>query len=162
MAAATASSPQPPLRAFVRVSPDVVRRLDQDHAERSDFRAIGRVIAPGRRIGDQRFETEGAWKRSVRPWTAWHGNSSLRWNIRKGRGSEEKQEGTHTSRPATPAWLPQRLRRSAVNHRPTPRVGQRVCRSICLENLTYSPDQVSTVWQELQGIADRHADRPEC
>jgi DGQHR domain-containing protein len=53
------------LRAFVRVSPDVVRRLDQDHAERSDFRAIGRVIAPwGRRIGDQRFETEGAWKRS--------------------------------------------------------------------------------------------------
>ena len=34
------------LRAFVRVSPDVVRRLDQDHAERSDFRAIGRVIAP--------------------------------------------------------------------------------------------------------------------
>ena len=30
----------------------------------SDFRAIGRVIAPwGRRIGDLRFETEGAWKR---------------------------------------------------------------------------------------------------
>ena len=53
------------LRAFIRVSPDVVRRLDQDHADRSDFRAIGRVIAPwGRRIGDQRFETEGAWKRS--------------------------------------------------------------------------------------------------
>jgi DGQHR domain-containing protein len=53
------------LRAFVRVAPDVVRRLDQEHAERSDFRAIGRVIAPwGRRIGDLRFETEGAWKRS--------------------------------------------------------------------------------------------------
>ena len=53
------------LRAFIRVAPDVVRRLDQEHAERSDFRAIGRVIAPwGRRIGDQRFETEGAWKRS--------------------------------------------------------------------------------------------------
>jgi DGQHR domain-containing protein len=53
------------LRAFIRVAPDVVRRLDQDHADRSDFRAIGRVIAPwGRRIGDQRFETEGAWKRS--------------------------------------------------------------------------------------------------
>src|SRR4051812_8865059 len=52
------------LRAFVRVAPDVVRRLDQEHAERSDFRAIGRVIAPwGRRIGDLRFETEGAWKR---------------------------------------------------------------------------------------------------
>jgi hypothetical protein len=53
------------LRAFIRVAPDVLRRLDQEHAERSDFRAIGRVIAPwGRRIGDLRFETEGAWKRS--------------------------------------------------------------------------------------------------
>jgi hypothetical protein len=52
------------LRAFVRVAPDVVRRLDQEHADRGDFRAIGRVIAPwGRRIGDLRFETEGAWKR---------------------------------------------------------------------------------------------------
>ena len=50
------------LRAFVRVAPDVVRRLDQEHAERSDYRAIGRVIAPwGRRIGDLRFETDGAW-----------------------------------------------------------------------------------------------------
>jgi DGQHR domain-containing protein len=53
------------LRAFIRVAPDVVRRLDQEHVERSDFRAIGRVIAPwGRRIGDLRFETEGAWKRT--------------------------------------------------------------------------------------------------
>ena len=52
------------LRAFVRVAPDVVRRLNQEHVDRTDFRAIGRVIAPwGRRIGDQRFETEGAWKR---------------------------------------------------------------------------------------------------
>src|SRR3989475_12065716 len=52
------------LRAFIRVSPDVIRRLDQEHADRADFRAIGRVIAPwGRRIGDLRFETEGAWKR---------------------------------------------------------------------------------------------------
>jgi hypothetical protein len=55
----------PAIRAFIRVAPDVVRRLDQEHADRSDFRAIGRVIAPwGRRIGDLRFETEGAWKRS--------------------------------------------------------------------------------------------------
>jgi DGQHR domain-containing protein len=55
----------PALRAFIRVAPDVVRRLDQEHADRGDFRAIGRVIAPwGRRIGDLRFETEGAWKRS--------------------------------------------------------------------------------------------------
>src|SRR4030081_3932720 len=53
------------LRAFVRVAPDVIRRIDQEHAERTDFRAIGRAIAPwGRRIGDLRFETEGAWKRS--------------------------------------------------------------------------------------------------
>src|SRR4029079_18112210 len=53
------------LRAFVRVAPDVIRRLDQEHVDRTDFRAIGRVIAPwGRRIGDLRFETEGAWKRS--------------------------------------------------------------------------------------------------
>ena len=52
------------LRAFIRVAPDVIRRLDQEHADRADFRAIGRVLAPwGRRIGDLRFETEGAWKR---------------------------------------------------------------------------------------------------
>jgi hypothetical protein len=49
------------LRAFIRVAPDVIRRLDQEHADRTDFRAIGRVISPwGRRIGDLRFETEGA------------------------------------------------------------------------------------------------------
>jgi DGQHR domain-containing protein len=53
------------LRAFIRVAPEVIRRLDQEHADRGDFRAIGRVIAPwGRRIGDLRFETEGAWKRA--------------------------------------------------------------------------------------------------
>ncbi|MDQ3070599.1 MAG: DGQHR domain-containing protein [Acidobacteriota bacterium] len=53
------------LRAFIRVSPDVVRRLDQERQDRTDFRAIGRVIAPwGRRIGDTRFESEGSWKRA--------------------------------------------------------------------------------------------------
>jgi DGQHR domain-containing protein len=53
----------PALRGFIRVVPDVVRRLDQQHADRTDFRVIGRVISPwGRRIGDLRFETEGAWK----------------------------------------------------------------------------------------------------
>jgi DGQHR domain-containing protein len=53
------------LRAFIRVAPEVVRRLDQEHADRTDFRAIGRVIAPwGRRIGDLRFEADGAWKRT--------------------------------------------------------------------------------------------------
>ena len=55
----------PALRAFIRVAPDVVRRLDQEHADRTDFRAIGRVISPwGRRIGDLRFETQGAWKQT--------------------------------------------------------------------------------------------------
>jgi len=55
----------PALRAFIRVAPDVLRRLDQERADWTDFRAIGRVIAPwGRRIGDLRFETEGAWKRN--------------------------------------------------------------------------------------------------
>jgi DGQHR domain-containing protein len=53
------------LRAFIRVAPDIVKHLDQLHADRADFRAIGRIIAPwGRRIGDLRFETDGAWKRS--------------------------------------------------------------------------------------------------
>jgi DGQHR domain-containing protein len=51
------------LRAFIRVTPDVVRRIDQEHGDRTDFRSIGRVIAPwGRRIGDLRFESDGAWK----------------------------------------------------------------------------------------------------
>ena len=64
-AASTASESASALRAFIRVAPDVIRRLDQEHADRADFRAIGRVIAPwGRRIGDLRFETEGAWKRA--------------------------------------------------------------------------------------------------
>jgi DGQHR domain-containing protein len=53
----------PALRAFIRVAPDVVRRLDQERAERTDFRAIGRVISPwGRRIGDLRFDINGAWR----------------------------------------------------------------------------------------------------
>jgi DGQHR domain-containing protein len=53
------------LRAFIRVAPDVVRRLDQEHADRTDHRAIARVIAPwGRRIGDLRFETDAMWNRA--------------------------------------------------------------------------------------------------
>ncbi len=52
------------LRAFIRVAPDVIQKIDQHHADRTDFRAIGRVISPwGRRIGALRFETDGAWKR---------------------------------------------------------------------------------------------------
>jgi DGQHR domain-containing protein len=53
------------LRAFIRVAPDVIQAVDQQHAERTDYRAIGRAIAPwGRRIGALRFESDGAWKRS--------------------------------------------------------------------------------------------------
>src|SRR6266540_3090176 len=52
------------LRAFIRVAPDIIQRIDQQHADRTDYRAIGRVIAPwGRRIGALRFETDGAWMR---------------------------------------------------------------------------------------------------
>jgi DGQHR domain-containing protein len=52
------------LRAFIRVAPDVIEKIDQQHADRADSRAIGRVISPwGRRIGSLRFETDGAWKR---------------------------------------------------------------------------------------------------
>src|SRR5207248_6979326 len=53
------------LRAFIRVAPEVIRRLDQEHADRTDFRAIGRMIAPWvRRIGDLRFGSEGSWERT--------------------------------------------------------------------------------------------------
>src|SRR6187397_782621 len=31
------------LRAFIRVAPDVIQKIDQHHADRTDFRAIGRV-----------------------------------------------------------------------------------------------------------------------
>jgi DGQHR domain-containing protein len=52
------------LRAFIRVAPDVIQKIDQQHADRADSRAIGRVISPwGRRIGSLRFESDGAWKR---------------------------------------------------------------------------------------------------
>ncbi|MGH9385216.1 MAG: DGQHR domain-containing protein [Vicinamibacterales bacterium] len=52
------------LRAFIRIAPDVIQKIDQQHGDRTDFRAIGRVISPwGRRIGALRFETDGAWKR---------------------------------------------------------------------------------------------------
>jgi len=52
------------LRAFIRVAPDVIQQIDQQHQDRADSRAIGRVISPwGRRIGSLRFETDGAWKR---------------------------------------------------------------------------------------------------
>ena len=76
----------PALRAFIRVAPDVVQRLDQEHADRTDFRAIGRVIAPwGRRIGDLRFETDGAWKRSGRRSISSPRSCGSRCSIRRAR-----------------------------------------------------------------------------
>ena len=123
------------LRAFIRVAPDVVRRLDQEHADRSDFRAIGRVIAPwGRRIGDLRFETEGAWKRSRHDRRLARagaetgaGVSGRRWRLkpdvvttdsrlRRSTGWGARRRPVLKCRPGSP----QHLRRPAVNHRPTP------------------------------------------
>ncbi len=73
------------LRAFIRVAPDVVRRLEQERADRADFRAIGRVIAPwGHRIGDLRFETDGAWK---------HGGASVEGLARELRLALQYPEG---------------------------------------------------------------------
>ena len=52
-------------RTCIERLPKAARPLTFGMGVRADFRAIGRVIAPwGRRIGDLRFETEGAWKRS--------------------------------------------------------------------------------------------------
>ena len=49
------------LRAFIRVAPDVLRKVDKQHGDRTDFRAIGRVISPwGRRIGALRFRADAA------------------------------------------------------------------------------------------------------
>ena len=56
-------------KAFLGITPAVIDVIRHDwvagSADRADFRAIGRIIAPwGRRIGDLRFETDGAWKRA--------------------------------------------------------------------------------------------------
>ena len=115
------------LRAFIRVAPDVVRRLDQEHADRSDFRAIGRVIAPwGRRIGDLRFETEGAWKRSgttveslgagAEAGAGVSGRGGWRLGAsRRKTGRDARKRPVLECRPGSP----QHLRLRAVNHRPT-------------------------------------------
>ncbi len=52
------------LRAFIRVAPDVMQKIDQQHADRTDSgRSAGSSAPWGRRIGSLRFETDGAWKR---------------------------------------------------------------------------------------------------
>ena len=57
----------PALRAFIRVAPDIVRRLGSA-ARRSRRlpRHRPRHRALGRGIGDLRFETDGAWKQAGR------------------------------------------------------------------------------------------------
>ena len=81
------------LRAFIRVAPDVIQRIDQQHADRTDSRAIGRVIAPwDRRIGSLRFETDGAWKRQVTTVDRWRRNCGWRCSIRKARCRRLKAE----------------------------------------------------------------------
>ncbi len=82
------------LRAFIRVAPDVVRRLDQEHADRADFRAIGRVIAPwGRRIGDLRFEIRrGLEAVGHHCRVAGEGTAGWRCSIPKARRSEPSRD----------------------------------------------------------------------
>jgi DGQHR domain-containing protein len=51
------------LRAFIRVSPDVMAAARENKKDPFDAAAIRAAISPwGERIGDSRFETEGAWR----------------------------------------------------------------------------------------------------
>jgi len=52
-----------PLRAFVRVAPDVMARARELRRDPFDLHAIREAIKPwGERLRDRRFETEGEWK----------------------------------------------------------------------------------------------------
>lgn len=54
------------LRAFIRVSPDVMARAKDIKNDPFDHFGIRETIRPwGERIGDNRFETEGEWKRKL-------------------------------------------------------------------------------------------------
>jgi len=54
------------LRAFIRVSPDVMARSKELRNDSFDFFGIRDAIkAWGDRIGDERFETEGEWRRKL-------------------------------------------------------------------------------------------------
>jgi hypothetical protein len=52
------------LRAFIRVSPDVMAAARELKKDPFDAAAIRQAVAPwgGARLGDARFETEGAWR----------------------------------------------------------------------------------------------------
>ena len=54
------------LRAFIRVSPDVMGRSKQLKNDPFDYFGIREAIKPwGERIGESRFETEGEWRRKL-------------------------------------------------------------------------------------------------
>jgi DGQHR domain-containing protein len=54
------------LRAFIRVIPDVLRKMKETREDPLNARALHAVIAPWETtIGDARFETEGAWKQKL-------------------------------------------------------------------------------------------------
>src|SRR5439155_17146825 len=51
------------LRAFIRVSPDVIARVREMRRDPYELHAIRDAIRPwGERLRDRRFETEGEWK----------------------------------------------------------------------------------------------------
>jgi len=54
------------LRAFIRVSPDVMARSNELKKDSFDYFGIREAIAPwGERIGEERFETEGEWRKKL-------------------------------------------------------------------------------------------------
>jgi DGQHR domain-containing protein len=54
------------LRAFIRVSPDVMSRSKELKNDPFDYFGIREAIKPwGERIGDERFETDGEWRKKL-------------------------------------------------------------------------------------------------
>ena len=54
------------LRAFIRVSPDVMARSKELKKDAFDYFGIRDAIKPwADRIGDERFETDGEWRRKL-------------------------------------------------------------------------------------------------
>jgi hypothetical protein len=54
------------LRAFIRVSPDVMARSRELKKDAFDYFGIREAVKPwGDHLGDERFETEGEWRRKL-------------------------------------------------------------------------------------------------
>ena len=81
------------LRAFIRVAPDVVRRLDQEHADRDRLprhRPRHRAVGPPHRrpaVRDRRAPGSAPGRPSIR----WRRNCGWRCSIRKARRSDERR-----------------------------------------------------------------------